>query len=114
MSDPRPKAEFRKMAVRPHSPMERWQNRNQTRKRIVTRVIGKLLVAISVGLSLLFGYFYYTQYFRWRDCFDDSGRCFDANTGVVYHDQSGGVWLVLALVTICVALILIWRLGRHR
>lgn len=51
------------------------------------------------ALSVLFGYLYYVQYYQWRDCFNDMGRCFDPNSGVVYMEHSGVTWLTLALLS---------------
>ena len=53
---------------------------------------------VFLGLSCTFGYFYYAQYFMWRDCFNALGRCFDAETGVVYLEQSGAIWLSLTVL----------------
>jgi hypothetical protein len=39
----------------------------------VTRLLGGALV----GLGLLFAAAFYDRYWRWRDCFNELGRCFD-------------------------------------
>ncbi|MPQ93994.1 hypothetical protein [Thioclava sp. JE_KL1] len=59
---------------------------------------------LSLGLTLAFGYAYYAQYFRWRSRFNEMGRCLDPAEGVVYHAQSGAVWLALTCVTFAVFL----------
>lgn len=50
------------------------------------------------GLCALSFYLFYEQYFRWRGCFNDEGRCFDPQTGLVYHAQSGLFWALLCAV----------------
>ena len=75
------------------------------------RVISMLL---SLGLTLAFGYAYYAQYFRWRGCFNEMGRCFDPVEGVVYHAQSGAIWLALTCVAFAVFLYQFWQMTRAR
>lgn len=66
--------------------------------------------AISLVLAVLFGLAYYDRYFRWRDCFNELGRCYDPQTGTVYLEQAGFVWLALAIICLALALYQIWRL----
>ena len=73
-----------------------------------------ILAALCFGLSCGFGYMFYAQHLRWRGCFNDAGRCFDAHSGVVYHAQSGAIWLVLALGAFGLALFQVWRWCRLR
>ncbi|WP_422027383.1 hypothetical protein [Roseovarius sp.] len=70
---------------------------------------GRVLSLLCLGLSGAFGYLCYVQYFRWRHCFNELGRCFDAESGVVYREQSGLAWLSLALLSLGAALYLFWR-----
>ena len=65
---------------------------------------------VFVGLAAAFGYLYYTQYFKWRQCFNALGRCFDEATGVVYSQQSGAIWLSLAILALGASLFQIWRM----
>ena len=58
----------------------------------------RLLSLGCLMLAAAFGTLLYADYWRWRDCFNDQGRCFDATTGTVQHAQSGVVWLVLCCV----------------
>jgi len=70
----------------------------------------RLLVAISLAiLSALFFFIYHEQYFKWRGCFNELGRCFDAGTGVVYLEQSGAIWLSLAVIFLLIAAYQFWR-----
>ena len=55
------------------------------------------IVAWAVGLGLA-AHLYNEMYWRWRDCFNELGRCFDPEAGVVYHEQAGAFWLVAVLV----------------
>lgn len=76
-------------------------------------MIRLILALLLFGLCAAFGYAYHTQYFKWRKCFNDMGRCFDADTGTVYLQQSGAIWLLLAALTLGAALYHVWRyLGR--
>ncbi|MDE9448851.1 hypothetical protein J3R80_00015 [Aliiroseovarius sp. Z3] len=73
-------------------------------------MIRTIFFLVFLGLSVAFGYVYYAQYFKWRDCFNEQGRCFDADAGVVYLEQSGAIWLTLALLALGAALYQAWRL----
>ena len=53
------------------------------------RIIRHLISFLLLGVSVLCGYLYFVQYYKWRDCFDEIGRCFDSQHGVVYLEQSG-------------------------
>ncbi|SMX44118.1 hypothetical protein COL8621_02473 [Actibacterium lipolyticum] len=57
---------------------------------------------------------FYAQYFKWRHCFNELGRCFDPDSGVVYLQQSGAVWLSLAIAALGLSLFQIWRLAQLR
>ena len=76
-------------------------------------MIRKLAVLVLLGASALFSCQYYDSYFRWRDCFNELGRCFDDTSGVVRLEQSGEVWLLLAVLTFGAALYHSWRLVRR-
>lgn len=78
------------------------------------RVGSALLSVLCFGLFVVFGALFHLQYFRWRDCFDEQGRCFDAQAGVVYQEQSGVVWSALAVVALGVSGVLIWRVVGRR
>ncbi|WP_157617016.1 hypothetical protein [Thioclava pacifica] len=67
-----------------------------------------------LGLTVLFGSAYYAQYFRWRDCFNELGRCYDARDGVVYLEQSGGIWLTLTAIALGLFLFRLWRMRAKR
>ncbi|QPZ91433.1 hypothetical protein [Thioclava electrotropha] len=73
-----------------------------------------ITMLLSFALTLAFGYAYYAQYFRWRGCFNEMGRCFDPVEGVVYHAQSGAVWLALACVAFAIFLYQLRHMPRAR
>ena len=70
---------------------------------------GRVLSLVLLGLSVAFGYLCYVRYVRWRRCFNELGRCFDAEAGVVYSEQSGIAWLSLAVLSLGASLYLFRR-----
>ncbi|UWQ07713.1 hypothetical protein K3X41_13255 [Aliiroseovarius crassostreae] len=78
----------------------------------MTRKIRQFAFALSGTASAVLFWGYFVQHFKWRDCFNELGRCFDAESGVVYHAQSGGIWLSLAVLAAGIALYQLWRLRR--
>ena len=70
------------------------------------------IIFATAGSSALFGFLYYDHNVKWRQCFNSMDRCFDEQAGVVYHKQSGGVFLGLAVLMACIALYQLWRLRR--
>ncbi|WP_457649021.1 hypothetical protein [Profundibacter sp.] len=44
----------------------------------------------------------FDRYYRWRDYFNDLGRCYDPQTGMVYVEQAGLVWMLLP---VCLGLV---------
>ncbi|KPB00492.1 hypothetical protein [Ahrensia marina] len=77
-------------------------------------MIRKFISLVSFGLALVFGYLYYVTYFKHRDCFNALGRCFDDETGVVYSEQSGIIWLLLAALALGVSLYTAWLLRKPK
>ncbi|MFT5787120.1 MAG: hypothetical protein ACI9KK_002482 [Ascidiaceihabitans sp.] len=69
-----------------------------------------IAISASSGMSVILYLAYYNQYFRWRSCFNELGRCFDDNTGAVYQEQSGLAWLSMAVLMSLFALYQLWRL----
>ncbi len=41
-----------------------------------------LVIAILLGMAALFGFAYFDRYYRWCDCFNDLGRCYDVQTAL--------------------------------
>ena len=46
---------------------------------------------------------FYDRYWRWRDCFNDLGRCYDPVSQNVYLEQAGLVWGGLAVIFLLAA-----------
>lgn len=66
-------------------------------------------LAVSVVLSAIFSFVAFDNYLSRISCFNEVGRCFDEQTGVVHLEQSGMVWLTLAAVSIGLTLYQMWR-----
>jgi hypothetical protein len=77
--------------------------------RIVRLVAGTFLVGLS-GLCWLA---FYDRYWRWRDCFNELGRCYDEVSQDVYLEQAGVVWSSLAVGCIVLAIVLLGRASRR-
>lgn len=75
-------------------------------------MVRQLAIFLSLGLTGLFGFAYYSQYVRWRGCFNELGRCYDPREGVVYLEQSGAIWLGLTGLALALSLYQLWRLRR--
>lgn len=71
--------------------------------RWLTYAVEALLASLG-GLSLAL---YYDSYWRWRDCFNDQGRCYDPASQNVYLEQAGLVWGGFAALFLGAALILL-------
>ena len=67
------------------------------------------LSVLLLGLACGFAYMYYDQHLKWRGCFNALGRCFDPESGTVHLQQSGLVWLLLALLTLAGGAYILWR-----
>jgi len=75
---------------------------------ISPRPLSRALRTISVfafAFCLLFGWLFYSFYFKWLSLFED-GRYYDPETGVVYHD-SGFVYGVISLAGLIIAIALL-------
>jgi len=75
-------------------------------------VVFNLVLAVLLGMAALLGFAYIDRYYRWRDCFNDLGRCYDPHTGLVYLEQAGLVWLMLLLI--CLGLVVVVLFLRKR
>ena len=89
-------------------------NRQATALRIgkAIRIVCFLLAACALSFAALSGWAFYAFYWRWRDCFNELGRCYDPVSQTVMTD-AGFVWGLMAVVALGLALVL-WMLGRRR
>ncbi|OAN65117.1 hypothetical protein A8B83_06530 [Rhodobacteraceae bacterium EhC02] len=71
-----------------------------------------ILSLIMLSLSLFLAYGWYTQYYIRRACFNEMGRCLEPETGVIYLEQSGAIWLSLAVLAFAITVWLGWRSRR--
>ena len=79
--------------------------------RIAQVLVGGLLA----GFGMLCVAVFYDRYWRWRDCFNELGRCFDSVSQDVYLEQSGLARGGLAAFFILAGLCLVfWRPRAHR
>lgn len=73
-------------------------------------MIRNLILFVLICLGGVTALAYYAQYFQWRGCFNDQGRCFDAESGVVYLEQAGIVWGGMSVLCFGAALFI----ARHK
>ncbi len=71
------------------------------------------LAALWLAFTALFSLAFYDRYWRWRGCFNELGRCYDPDEGVML-EQAGLVWGGLALVFGLLLVASLWRLLRPR
>lgn len=77
------------------------------------RILRWTLAAALIILGALCLAAFHDRYWRWRDCFNELGRCYDPISQEVYLEQAGLVWGGLATVFLLGAAILIgWRRRR--
>jgi hypothetical protein len=74
------------------------------------RILSGLLLT---GISVLFALAYYDRYRRWRDCFNELGRCYDPVSQDVYLEQAGLVWGSFAAISLLAGIALLWRSRRR-
>lgn len=71
---------------------------------------GRLLARVGAGVSVVFSAFFfwlwYAMYLKWD--FNELGRYYDPDEGVVYTD-SGFVWVLPAALALVAAIFFAWR-----
>ena len=83
-------------------------------RRLVAVVLAAV-AAVFAAAAALFGLAFYDRYWRWRDCFNELGRCYDAESQDVYLEQAGIVWGTLTgicCIGVVIAALLAWRAWR--
>jgi hypothetical protein len=68
---------------------------------------------LCAGLGGLFGLAFHERYWRWRDCFNELGRCFDPKSEEVFLEQAGIGWGSLTVICFTVAAVLLVLLRRR-
>jgi hypothetical protein len=69
-------------------------------------MVRNLIIFALICLGALTAFAYYAQYYVWRDCFNDLGRCYDPEFGMVYLEQAGMVWGFMTVLFFGIALFL--------
>ncbi len=81
-------------------------------KRQRDNAVRRLLGIVLVGSGTLAALAFHDRYWRWRDCFNELGRCFDPVSQDVYLEQAGLVWGGLAALFLSTGVILLVRARR--
>lgn len=71
---------------------------------MIRRVAGLALAVLAILAGLAFE----SRYWRWRDCFNELGRCYDPVSEQVFLEQAGIAWGTLAAVAALGAGALLW------
>lgn len=72
-----------------------------------------LLAGIFSGLGGLLLLAFHDRYWRWRDCFNELGRCYDPVSQEVYLEQAGIVWGGVAGICLAGGVLLAFRATRR-
>jgi hypothetical protein len=80
---------------------------------IARSILRWTLGGMLTGVGLLFAGAFHDRYWRWHDCFNELGRCYDPVSQNVYLEQAGAIWGSLAAVFLLLGLALLCR-RRHR
>ncbi|MGL9620675.1 hypothetical protein QRQ56_21865 [Bradyrhizobium sp. U531] len=79
---------------------------------MILRRLRGVLAAALIGLGVLFALAFEARYWRWRDCFNELGRCYDPVSQDVYLEQAGMVWGGLAGISLLAGIGLVMSLRR--
>lgn len=78
------------------------------------RAVYAVLTMLSAAGTALFLLAYYDRYWRWRDCFNELGRCYDPDGEQVFLEQAGVVWGMFTVICLLVLALSLWRLFARR
>jgi len=67
---------------------------------MILRRLRGILATTLIGIGILFALAFEARYWRWRDCFNELGRCYDPVSQDVYLEQAGLVWGGLAAIAL--------------
>ncbi|WP_214472494.1 hypothetical protein [Mesorhizobium sp. dw_380] len=71
-----------------------------------TRKAVHTVLAIATGAgALLSTLAWHGRYWLWRDCFNELGRCYDAESGEVFLEQAGLLWGMFAVGCLLLSLV---------
>lgn len=71
------------------------------------------MVALWSLLTAAFAMTFYERYWRWADCFNELGRCYDTDAGVMV-EQASFIWGVPTFVSALLLGLSLWQLLRRR
>jgi len=54
-------------------------------------------VVVGVAGSATFLYLFYIRYYKWRDCFNELGRCYDPDGSLQVYTTAGRMWLLVSV-----------------
>ncbi len=77
--------------------------------KVIVKAFWWLLATVFFAFGLIFLLAFYDRYWRWRDCFNELGRCYDPETQQVFLEQAGVAWGSLAAICLIGGLLLGWR-----
>ena len=69
--------------------------------------------ALWLAFTALFALAFHDRYWRWRGCFNELGRCYDPEHGVMV-EQAGAIWGSLTLIFGLLLIGSLWSLLRRR
>lgn len=67
-----------------------------------------LLLIASLGATAYLGLAFASHQYRYRNCINELGDCYDTSGWMVHVTQSGVIWLALAALTLSYAFYLMW------
>lgn len=71
------------------------------------------MVALWSLLTAAFAWMFHERYWRWVDCFNELGRCYDTDAGVMVS-QAAFIWGMPALICALLLAMSLWQLLRRR
>jgi hypothetical protein len=87
-------------------------------KRTSPKFYRRLSLRVAVSLlwlsfTALFAFAFYERFWIWRNCFNELGRCYDSEAGVMV-EQAGAIWGIPTLIFALLFLRSLWHLLRQR
>lgn len=79
----------------------------------IRRAVLIILALFFAAGAILFGLAWYERYWRWRDCFNELGRCYDSASEEVFLEQAGLVWGSFTVISLLLTALFVWRALRR-